>query len=554
MIIERGIGTFVQLGSGAVSRTFRDKARETFSLEDFGVKTDGTDCTARVQAAFDAAGSYPDSVCIRMPHRGFVRVTSKITISGTAVSLIGDGPNMSGFLFDPSANGTCLEIAYPGAFTIGDGACISGLSFRSNDSTHTKVAINLIDVSNFLVSEIVIGGSVAHAGTQYWSGGAGTGDSVGLQINGREALRVRGYYIVADRPVVMGLNPHTITYELPNDHYHFQDGVTIAYQSPHYHVVDDAPVQSLTIDGYQAMVHGTYGVLWVNRGSGQYNREIKVENARWEQNDPGGVPGSGWFMYFDMGAGVEIHNLFLNNLDNGDSNNFYLRGVDRLSCVGGRYAAAGVILNADSTVSGVKAENVDWVSAGGTFVLTGFTDGFVQNGKVVMPWLDSVNATFLEVGNKRYLGMKNLAGTVRKVLGMGTTSAGGNAVAISAESDPTIIGGTLSVGMSSPTSHMVAIGNGQSYAVSNSIATGTIAAITVNSSNYVVVSPDTATILMNAIRIILASGSQLIVGTGSPEGVVVGYTGSVFLNANGGAGVTFYVKESGFGNVGWVAK
>lgn len=43
-------------------------------------------------------------------------------------------------------------------------------------------------------------------------------------------------------------------------------------------------------------------------------------------------------------------------------------------------------------------------------------------------------------------------------------------------------------------------------------------------------------------------------GTGSPEGVVTAGVGSTFQRTNGGAGTCLYVKESGSGNTGWVAK
>jgi hypothetical protein len=43
-------------------------------------------------------------------------------------------------------------------------------------------------------------------------------------------------------------------------------------------------------------------------------------------------------------------------------------------------------------------------------------------------------------------------------------------------------------------------------------------------------------------------------GTGDPEGVVTAPVGSVFLRTDGGAGTTFYVKESGTGNTGWAPK
>jgi hypothetical protein len=43
-------------------------------------------------------------------------------------------------------------------------------------------------------------------------------------------------------------------------------------------------------------------------------------------------------------------------------------------------------------------------------------------------------------------------------------------------------------------------------------------------------------------------------GSGSPEGVITAPVGSLYTRTNGGAGTTLYVKESGAGNTGWVAK
>ena len=43
-------------------------------------------------------------------------------------------------------------------------------------------------------------------------------------------------------------------------------------------------------------------------------------------------------------------------------------------------------------------------------------------------------------------------------------------------------------------------------------------------------------------------------GAGSPEGAMTGAVGSMFTRTDGGAGTTLYIKESGSGNTGWVAK
>lgn len=43
-------------------------------------------------------------------------------------------------------------------------------------------------------------------------------------------------------------------------------------------------------------------------------------------------------------------------------------------------------------------------------------------------------------------------------------------------------------------------------------------------------------------------------GSGSPEGAVNAPVGTIYTRTNGGAGSTLYIKESGTGSVGWVAK
>ena len=51
-----------------------------------------------------------------------------------------------------------------------------------------------------------------------------------------------------------------------------------------------------------------------------------------------------------------------------------------------------------------------------------------------------------------------------------------------------------------------------------------------------------------------SAGPSWTNGTGSPESVVTAPVGSLYSRTDGGAGTTLYVKESGIGNTGWVAK
>jgi hypothetical protein len=48
--------------------------------------------------------------------------------------------------------------------------------------------------------------------------------------------------------------------------------------------------------------------------------------------------------------------------------------------------------------------------------------------------------------------------------------------------------------------------------------------------------------------------SHFIFGLGSPEGRIISPPGRIFINQQGGASTTLYVKETGTGNTGWVAK
>jgi hypothetical protein len=52
----------------------------------------------------------------------------------------------------------------------------------------------------------------------------------------------------------------------------------------------------------------------------------------------------------------------------------------------------------------------------------------------------------------------------------------------------------------------------------------------------------------------LGNGVMRLTGTGTPEGAVTAPVGSTYHRSDGGAGTSFYVKESGSSNTGWVAK
>ena len=59
----------------------------------------------------------------------------------------------------------------------------------------------------------------------------------------------------------------------------------------------------------------------------------------------------------------------------------------------------------------------------------------------------------------------------------------------------------------------------------------------------------------NALNLKVGTGNVLWTsGSGTPEGAVTAAIGALFTRTDGGASTTLYVKESGAGNTGWIAK
>jgi hypothetical protein len=64
----------------------------------------------------------------------------------------------------------------------------------------------------------------------------------------------------------------------------------------------------------------------------------------------------------------------------------------------------------------------------------------------------------------------------------------------------------------------------------------------------------TERVRVNDAGLLMATAQKWIVVTGTPEGVVTAPIGSLATRTDGGPATTLYIKESGSGNTGWVAK
>lgn len=74
-------------------------------------------------------------------------------------------------------------------------------------------------------------------------------------------------------------------------------------------------------------------------------------------------------------------------------------------------------------------------------------------------------------------------------------------------------------------------------------------------SNLLPAENNIAVIGTNGVTVLYLNGTVgWFRGTGTPEAAVIAPIGSFYSREDGGAGTSFYVKESGTGNTGWVAK
>lgn len=118
--------SFIQAGTGAVTRNMQDKVRESVSVKDFGAVGDGvTDDTAAIQAAID---SLPNGGTVQLPS-GSYKVSSQIQIQ-KPISLIGSLGNT--FLLSNMTTGAVLSLNTSSAWSFDTGPTISGIVFKSS--------------------------------------------------------------------------------------------------------------------------------------------------------------------------------------------------------------------------------------------------------------------------------------------------------------------------------------------------------------------------------------------------------------------------------------
>jgi hypothetical protein len=336
---------------------------------DYGADPTGVaDSTAAIQAAIDFFSSGRGTVFFPI---GTYKVTSTITVADNRIHLVGAGSWATQILFAPTADGVCLRLSN-GASILNQGSVV-GISFFSNDSTYTKTALEIIDVSGYNIEDIVVGGSVVSGGSNFWSGGAG---SVGILVKGREATQLNRIYVYADKPIQISTNPNN---SISIDHFYFLNCYLGANGFPCVTIDSGVNLTNVTFDGYQAWVLGTYGLYWLDTTTSVVSTNLTLLNVRTEQ----GADATAYSVYISRNYDLQAFKIDTSQIDS-NRNGIYLRNVVHASIynvVDGGTAGTHVNLNVDSTVKEIDIRNCLW-NTGATASITGQNIVFSTQGPI----------------------------------------------------------------------------------------------------------------------------------------------------------------------------
>jgi hypothetical protein len=321
--------------TGSVGTNVGNKLAQTVSVKDFGAVGDGvTNDTAAIQAAINSSAGF---LSVYFP-TGTYKITSQITISNDRVMLYGDG-SASKILFVPTTNAVCFLFDKGSTSSVQN--TVRDLTFYSTDTTYTKTAIKLVDVSSCLVENV-------QTVFPHWFGNGSTF----LHILGRDTTAIRGINVFSDKPIRVSPIPLPhVAAGIGIDHFHFSDcylGNTTS-ANPIITFDDAVIITNVTFDGYQAWVGGSHGFYWNSPTATQASLNLSFNNVRWEQAISGG-----YVAYVSSTSGLSTLNF--TNCYSGDGTSvgakgYFLRNIEQFAFRSVFYTGPSIGLDADANCS-----------------------------------------------------------------------------------------------------------------------------------------------------------------------------------------------------------
>lgn len=502
----------------------------------FADPTGVRDATTAARAAYAFGGSN----CYVYWPPGTYLITGRITIVDDRVYTVGAGEYATMIVFAPTANETCFYIKAATAADVFQGG-ISDLTLYSNDNTWVKIGINIVHVSTFRCENLTVAGSISTGLGQGWCDASHS--SVAFKSNGHEAFTSRNCLFVANKPIVIGLNPVSI---LSCDHFHFQDLSLIGDAFNYLITVENGVyISNTTFDGYQAWVGGIGGFYWTNVYAAASN-SLRFDNVRYEQCQ--GT--AGWWFYIDATLG-SLQGLSFNNLygvTTNQINGFYLRSITGCVWTQVWYIGNKVALNVDSSDSAFIFWDTYLGVVGATLVTTGFVDYLFHSiasaaasvklglGSGISIGGTAVTGEYLQLPNAKYLGFRNAADNATiKVIGLGTNNAAYLMPAGGTVNIGDGVASILRIGLSlvQSSSHVMVLPNEASYSGENAAGADSIPIARIDASNRLVISANPYAVRFDALTMGffgVAPGAQGTSGANLTNNVTAGGSTDVIAN------------------------
>jgi len=318
-----------------------------------------TDCLSSGSALYFPEGTY--------------LITSTLTSITGQFTMYGDGPFKTRLQFTPTANDVMIDVSN-GVSRV-EHVVFRDFAMYSTDTTYTKVALDVYDLSQCVFERLFIHGTGMASGPGAGAGWSGNGDtSIGIRTHGREATGLRDLSIFADRPIVIAANPNTVANDGEDmDHWNWENLYLVGNGNYLVSVDDGLGINEVTFEGYQAWVGGTGGFKINDTRAAPtiVSRGLNFKNVRHEQiTDAAGYS-------FNMAFTVQIQNIgFEKVLMAAGGHGITINGFERMVC--DRVTAAMAAGKNSLVTAGVTAKSVlamrgcIW-QAGSNVTLTGLT-------------------------------------------------------------------------------------------------------------------------------------------------------------------------------------
>ena len=339
-----------------------------------------TDITSSLNAVLL---QYGDNIDITFEPGTFI-ISDTININQSGVTIKGAGRGITVFQFSPSVDKVMFSYT-KGASILYYGG-ISDCSIYSANTTNTKTALYLSDVSQFIASNVNISGFTGK-------------DSIGIRLLGRENNTFEKIFVGADICVKLSPNANTLEW-LSVDHCVFRDTYLLANALPTAGgtvpttcvLIDTkANISGLTFEGRNAWVSGQRGLYHLDTTSTMVSYMIKLSNIRREQ--PSGSTAYPAIHIERTQTAGRLQALLLENFYNGSNSpnttqtGLYFRGIDQIM-LNNTIIADNTNTNAVLDVD--NCTNMEWINA--KFLVT-------NSSTFVVPNMEIVKGTQITAGN-----------------------------------------------------------------------------------------------------------------------------------------------------------